>query len=170
MPGWQSDAVDFLAGNILLGYSSGGARLAVLHSKKTRSGRQVVDTAERHRRVKAEAAIYVNQTLGPALEIWRSPPSFSSDCCNRDTGAPCPIAWDRHILFRVREHGIAPSACVRADSVSLFFGTTWCYTSKKYPLRHRDSCSLQEPTDGTWRARKERADQLEIVNKIVGGV
>ena len=120
MPGWQSDAVDFLAGNILLGYSSGGARLAVLHSKKTRSGRQVVDTAERHRRVKAEAAIYVNQTLGPGLEIWRPPPSFSSDCCNRDTGAPRPIAWARYILFAFA-NTVLPRPRARAPIASAFF-------------------------------------------------
>ncbi len=172
---WQSDTVDFLAGNIRC-YCCFWAVLASLFSfpKKARPGRQVVNRAERHRRVKAEAAISVNQSLAPALEILRHPPSFSLDCCNRDTGASNA---DRATLARVAPPhetlvrcGKLVSRCAQRRCVSLFFGAAGCYTSKKYPLRHRGSCSLVgRQTKRDVRGRK-RADQLEILNKIVGGV
>jgi hypothetical protein len=56
---WQSDIVDFLAGNILLLLLSGGARLGVLHSKKRHIRiRQVVKPAERHLLSKGRGSVF----------------------------------------------------------------------------------------------------------------
>src|SRR5262245_58334465 len=97
---WQSDSVDFLAGNILRVLLPGAARPRDLHYKKAHPIRLLVNPAEWYRRVKAEAAISVNGTLRPAIGILIRLRSFSPHCCMRDTASPAaPTSALERALF-----------------------------------------------------------------------
>jgi len=137
--------VDFLAGNILLGTVPGAARPRDLHyQKKAQPIRLLVNPAGWYRRVKAEVAISVNGTLGPAIGILIRLRSFSPGCCMRDTAirsAACTRRRDVYTAFpRLLGRRKTPRNGSRARLRQTFFQHYgMLYVKKMVPLRHRKS-------------------------------
>ena len=175
---WQSDTVDFLAGNILLVLLWGAARPRDLHyQKKALPIRLLVKPAERYRRVKAEVAISVNGALRPQIGILIRLRSFSSGCCMRDTAPPAVRisaieralrACHRFEYSRRKRSGKSPQTAKASDFFSVLRNAI---RKKMVPLRHRSNSTLGAENTEMWPwADGWTYRPMTVLNKSLGGV